>query len=423
MRAFYRRPPKYISAPDSLIRNMIQIGGKELVHMTNVWGDNALICSIRNKRSTELIKLLLDTGGGKEYVTQCNFKGKTPLHMACEINLPVEVVKALVELGGKELIMMEDDQGVRAESKSVDVMDYLIKVGGDLNKKSTLKRPTVLHDLVQDKLFGKVEGYLNDENVNLYGKRSAMVHQDQNGWTPLMFSVLKNAPDSVIEKMIFIGGSEILTIINKWNNIALLYALAQRRNLQVIKLFVEKGGGEVCVAKSYGKGLTPLHWACKYNASFEVIQFLIEEGSKNFFTRGEQQLVEMKCFYNQVPLHLVCANGPDASLETAKHMIHLCGEILLQVKDIDFKLPLHVACQHKASFEFIKCLVEYSTKESLLLCDSDGKNPLHLACENGASEETLLYLADTGGPQSVNNVPYMIRQSVHRGVLTSYYDE
>ncbi len=416
MRAFYRRPPKYISAPDSLIKDMIEIGGKELVTMSNAWGDNPLICAIRNKRSLDLIKLLIETGDGVEYVLHRNNIGRTALHWACEMNLSMGVIQCLVERGGKKLVIIEDDNGVTAQSKSVDVMDYLIRVGGE-KKKAIPKRPTILHDLIQDKMFEEAEAYLDDEKINLYGKRSALAHSDKDGWTPLMFAVLKNAPDSIIEKMIIIGGSEILSMTNKWDNIALLYAFAENKSLDVIKMFIERGGGAECVVKVYGKGLTPLHWACKYNAPLEIVQFLISEGEKYFPYDGRLQLVSMKSHYRQVPLHLTCSNGPDTSIAVVKLLLD-CDDKVLQVRDKDSKLPLHIACEEHVSFDIIKCLVDRdSNKENLLIGDNNGKIPLNLACENKASLETLLYLAKAGGKKSVDKVPYFTKQTVHRGVL------
>lgn len=418
MRAFYKRPPKYICAPDSLIRDMIDIGGKEVVTMTNVWGDNALLCAVKYKRSFDVIKLLVEVGGGKDYVLHCNFKGKTALHVACEMNLSMETIQCLVDAGGKELILKEDDNGDRAKCRSGDVMDYLIGIGGDMNKKTIAKRPTILHDLIQDKLFDNVEAYLNDESVTLYGKRSAMAFKDKDGWTPLMNAVLKNAPDSIIEQIIFIGGSEILNMTNKWDDIALLYALAQRRSLELIRLFVEKGGGVDCVVKAYGKGLTPLHWACKHNAPLEVVQYLIEEGEKYFPKEGKAQIVSMQSHYHQVPLHLVCTNGPDTSLSVISLLLEACHGKNLQLKDRDFKLPLHIACENKAPFDVIQYLVDHGDNDNLLHCDRDGKIPLHLACENGASLESISYLAKVGGQESIEKVPYLIRHSsVHREVL------
>lgn len=135
MRAFYRTRPKYIDVQDLLIKDLIQIGGKEAATMTNIYGDNALVCAIRNKHSIEIIQLLLKIGGGKEYVLQRNFRGRTSLHWACEMNSSIDIVKCLVEFGGKELVVMEDDTGVRAKSNTADVMNYLIGIDGALKQK------------------------------------------------------------------------------------------------------------------------------------------------------------------------------------------------------------------------------------------------------------------------------------------------
>ena len=52
--------------------------------------------------------------------------------------------------------------------------------------------------------------------------------------------------------------------------------------------------------------------------------------------------------------------------------------------------------------------------------DIDGKNPLHLSCINGGPMEVITYLANVGGRDTIQSIPYRIRQLTHRGILLSY---
>lgn len=285
--------------------------------------------------------------------------------------------------------------------------------------------------MVQDKMYDEIDTYLDDENITLFGKRSAMSHKDKNGWTPLMFAVVKHVPDSIIEKMIIMGGVEIVSLENKWGNVALIYALAQGKSYDMIRLLVEKGGGGVCIAQRYWEGLTPLHWACKYNSSLEVIQYLVDEGQRYFqesddydetLINAMYEFISMKCHQDQTCIHKVCANGPNASLGVLKILLDGCDDPrILLGSDKKKKLPLHTACQENAPLDVIQYLVSLDiTKESLKHEDCDGKVPLHLSCVHGGSMEVVTFLANVGGKETIQSIPYRVRRLTHRGVLLSY---
>ncbi len=158
------------------------------------------------------------------------------------------------------------------------------------------------------------------------------------------------------------------------------------------------------------------------------------EGGKFFFNGGKQALVSMVCFLKQNALHVACSNGPNTSLEIVTQLLDAAsrgddeggsgGEAcILHASDKNEQLPLHVALQEKANFSVIKCLVDRDDtkkKESLLQKDANGKIPLVLACENNATLETVTFLADVGGRETIDQVSYMLRGTVHRGILVSY---
>ena len=89
--------------------------------------------------------------------------------------------------------------------------------------------------------------------------------------------------------------------------------------------------------------------------------------------------------------------------------------------DKENKLPLHVACENNAHFGVIKYLIQCDeTKYSLKQEDFDGRVPLHLSCINDAPLEIVTYLANIGGRETIQSIPYSLRRSTHKGVLLSY---
>mmetsp|Transcript_338 Transcript_338/g.470 ORF Transcript_338/g.470 Transcript_338/m.470 type:complete len:788 (-) Transcript_338:638-3001(-) len=422
MWALYQKSPKSITAPDSLIRQMVEIGEKELLLMTDSWGNNALMYAVKYKRPIEITDLFLAVGGGKEYVMQKNFKGKSVLHFACETNASLDLIKSLAEAGGEELVLIKDNDGAYARSKSDDVMSYLRKVDKIQEKELTpMKRPIVLYKMIESNEFEQAESFLQDQNLNLYGKRNALAYQNKDGWTPLMKALVTNAPDSLIKTMVAVGGAEVISTKNKFENVALLYALGGKRSFEIVKLIIDRSLGvteEGDIARRYGKGLSPLHWACKHcGENLEIIQYLVQEGGKYSAQTGTKVFVSITNFANELPLHYACAYG--ASLDVIRCLIDAGGNELLSIHDKNGKLALHVACEKKAKFEVIKYLTDHGGKEPLLRKDSDGKVPLHWSCEKGASLNVIKYLAQVGGQESLKKIPFLVKKSVHRGVLLS----
>lgn len=84
----------------SMIQTMVDVGGKDLVLMTNNTGSNSLHHAAYNQSPLDVIILLLHAAGTPSIHIQ-NYKKQTMLHVACINNAPVEVVQYLIKLDGK----------------------------------------------------------------------------------------------------------------------------------------------------------------------------------------------------------------------------------------------------------------------------------------------------------------------------------
>lgn len=111
----------------SLIKQMVDIGGKDLVLKQNNFGDNAVHQAVSD---FDKFKLLVDVGG-TDVLLQSDKNGNTPLHSACYWGASKKTIEYLVEVGGKTLLEIENGMGQRpyAGVDNEEVQAYLDSTG------------------------------------------------------------------------------------------------------------------------------------------------------------------------------------------------------------------------------------------------------------------------------------------------------
>jgi len=155
----------------------------------------------------------------------------------------------------------------------------------------------------------------------------------------------------------------------------------------------------------------PLHYACLYCASVEVIQFLVECWPESlqignssgrlplhlacygrpplaviyYVLDSFPQAAQMQDEYLSLPLHCACTQVSRSQLEVIKRLLQVWPEAI-RVPDQNGFLPLHQALYDVTDLEVIQMLVEFwpvsLQVRSLSLQDRGchGRGPLHLAC-------------------------------------------
>ena len=127
-------------------------------------------------------------------------------------------------------------------------------------------------------------------------------------------------------------------------------------------------------------GLTALHFACRHDPPFEVIDVLL---SIAFET------VQWPDSFGWLPIHYACASGSDS--EVIKALAEAFPESKTTV-DRRGRTPLHFALGDKPASPDIIFLL--SGTGAAGFADEIGMLPLHYACAFGASEEVLYVLTD-----------------------------
>ena len=141
-----------------------------------------------------------------------------------------------------------------------------------------------------------------------------------------------------------------------------LLASAQGK-LDIMKLMVEHCGKEVVHCRD-GYEQTALHRCAHAINSFEIIQYLVENGANVDAIDNE----------GRTPLVAAIKAG---SIGGSKVLLSSGANIL--IKDKNGQNPLHYAVKHKRKF-ILSCLLEKPSSSELVTdCDNSGNSPIHMA--------------------------------------------
>jgi ankyrin repeat protein len=271
-------------ADHSLIKKMVEIGGKDLVILTNNYGENALINAAFCGSSYDIFKTILDAGGEK-LLLQKDMRGNTVMHYSCAWGVSIRTIKYMAEIGGKKSLMRENNSGIVPHSKYKDVQNVLNEKGGYEYSKQVEEQTDddlPLMGLIRLNKLEQAEIRLdNEENIE------ELFDVDDSGLNSLMLTlwfVGNSPPDfhnrllSLVRKMILKGDSEIVLAENNTKSTALHYAAFNGGvPLEIIKLLVETAGQSI-LQKQNTWGSTPLHDSCFRQAPDEIIEYLVKQG-------------------------------------------------------------------------------------------------------------------------------------------------
>mmetsp|Transcript_40780 Transcript_40780/g.49652 ORF Transcript_40780/g.49652 Transcript_40780/m.49652 type:complete len:255 (-) Transcript_40780:360-1124(-) len=142
----------------------------------------------------------------------------------------------------------------------------------------------------------------------------------------------------------------------------LLYSHEGQCLLDQIKLLVSAGAASI----ADNEGSLPLHIACVYGASVEVLELLTEESADHFLAQNNQGFT---------PLHmrLMCQTQKYDS-EALKLLMSNGATSLTDNKG---RLPLHIACMYDAPFHALQALAEKNMDALLVQDNENGWTPLH----------------------------------------------
>lgn len=228
-------------APIGLLREMILVGGRDVVTMTDSKGNTALHEACQFESPAPIIRLLIDVGG-RDLATARSGRGHTALSLICNAGLGVRVMH------GDRLLPMRKQSALDGRS-IVEIVDRMIDLGG----------------------------------------RDLVLNRDAQNQTALMYAAkAPSVPEEALIRIIRAGGRQLLTMTNNRGMTALHIALWKGEagisveekktfKTKAILEMIEAGGAELA-SMTGGLGLTPLHAACSFGAPPCVVQSLVDVG-------------------------------------------------------------------------------------------------------------------------------------------------
>ena len=134
----------------------------------------------------------------------------------------------------------------------------------------------------------------------------------------------------------------------------------------------------------FGNQITPFNFAIKYG-NLEIIKIIVES-----YKELDQNLIQVKNKNGQLPIHLAILNNPDLSI--IKYLVDEY-KIGLSIEDKDFNLPIHLAILYNLDFSIVNYLIQnFDTakhrnnnneriKYGLKIITGYGYLPIHLAAK------------------------------------------
>jgi hypothetical protein len=174
---------------------------------------------------------------------------------------------------------------------------------------------------------------------------------------------------AIHEKDVWIGTPRIRTPLH--------YACIYGASREVIKYLV--GINANLLVESDERKLTPLHMAIISEAKPKVVSFLIKASSASL------QMVDMN---GMMPLHLACES--DTDIDVVKELIREYS-LACVARNSDGSTPLHIAVGRKAHLSLLKALVKGHVA-ALTVADNRGRIPLHVAVAVQADYKTVRLL-------------------------------
>jgi ankyrin repeat protein len=271
-------------ADHCLVEKMVEIGGKELVLLTNKYKENVLHNAAFCGSRYDVYKTILDAGE-KDVLLQRDRLGNTPMHYSCAWGVSIRAIEYMAEIGGRDALMVKNNEGQVPHSKNTKLQEYLSEIGGLEYQIELLEQKQnaelSFFDLLMLNKTERAEIRLDDKN-----ERKKLFDQDENGLNSLMVAiwfvgnsspVFHSRLSSLIRKMIKKGGKELVLATNTTNSTVLHYAAFNGAPFDIIKLLVETAGQDI-LQKQNDWGSTPLHDSCYRHAPVEVIEYLVQQG-------------------------------------------------------------------------------------------------------------------------------------------------
>ena len=196
---------------------------------------------------------------------------------------------------------------------------------------------TYLHALAVKREWDAIDEFLKDPDIPDGEKKDALCYAGgDRGVNNLTVAIGSNAPCSVIQRILNVAPSTIVTSKDKYGFTPLHAVCADERDIEVVKLLVDRSPLEIFNAMD-NDGHTSFHLAVANKANLEVVQLILNKTSPNVFRTFTRS--------GKSPLHLGCIFGADQSV--MQLLVDMTPLKIFSHKDYSGRSPLHSVCANE----------------------------------------------------------------------------
>eukprot|EP00551_Chaetoceros_affinis_P007999 CAMPEP_0203681384 /NCGR_PEP_ID=MMETSP0090-20130426/42563_1 /ASSEMBLY_ACC=CAM_ASM_001088 /TAXON_ID=426623 /ORGANISM="Chaetoceros affinis, Strain CCMP159" /LENGTH=705 /DNA_ID=CAMNT_0050549847 /DNA_START=89 /DNA_END=2203 /DNA_ORIENTATION=+ len=274
----------------------------------------------------------------------------------------------------------------------------------------------------------EILAFLNDETYTTEEKRNALFQRTILGVSALSWAVRRNMDLPIIEKMLEIGGKELVMKRNTNAETPLHYAAFCGSSHNVVKAIVEKGCEEVLLSQDI-RGNTPMHYLCAWHPDPKIIKDIADIGQKGalMVTNKYEQVPTSRNQRIQMHLSNIGGKDYDQKVKDQKDINIPISHLLLlnRVPEVEYKLENKEARQelywqddtlpisaimlatwlydivsqiNKSPLaSLVSKMIKVGGKKLVLQLNSTNSTVLHYACFNKAPLEIIALLVEAAG--------------------------
>jgi len=331
-----------------------------------------------------------------------NKGGNTALHYACYRNPPYIVIKRFLELFPMLAFMENNFRSnpfhlVCIYGSSDVVIELFLNVQhGKKNRElittmRNMEGATPLHNACWKKTFDNVL------RVTLNGNKNVASWVEIHGLTPLHVLMWNKPTLSRVEMLLkaYPGACLISSLDEK--STPLHFAVKHIRRLDIIEVLLD-GVGIKATSMLNKYGATPLHVAISTSRSCGHLYengMLTSTSVMNLLVEADPAACRIQDCTGATPLHLACCY--DNSHEIIRNLVYAYPQAKV-IQDKSGCTPLHCllsrgdTLNETTNFNVLEITMLLYSKTSLCLKDEAGATVLHRACIAGVSEKVIYFL-------------------------------
>lgn len=346
-----------------------------------------LFCALESKAPIDIVSHLLEFD--PDAMTLDSYKlGRTPLHIAAARGASINVIELLIRLR-PQAVHEKDAWGktpfacacaATSEINDTEANAYLSELLHLLKDNKTISDPDrsgmfPLHIACAAGMNIENVEYLLDEYPE------AICTTDNNGRLPFHAACTKNTISTDVLDLLAAAFPEALRTFDKQGAVPLHIALQRKLPSEIIFYLIDKEVGAVRTREASTQ-MYPLHIAARAGADPAVLVRLAEiypSAIDSVDSKGNT-IFHLACTFRQL------------TVEFAEILLDRCDPDTVRKVNEDQCLPLHVAVQHRASWEVLRLLIDLHP-DALLVKDKKGNVPLHKAFQTSTEMFVLVRLA------------------------------